>query len=577
VEAVLETWLAQQCETIPGVERGLLLLRPEEPGAPIQSMTWPARTQVGPGLGAAARAAVAQGGVVIEDAHGQARIAVPLRASGRSGVVAVEIADCPKSEIQNALDHLRRGVGWLGAMGRGEADKNLLLRVIELVQISLEHDRFRDAATAVATEMATRLGCDRVSIGFVEGGRMTVKALSHSASFDARSNLIRDLGLAMEEAADQDATIAYPAPSGATPRIERAHEQLRRLYGSGSVWTVPVARCGQMIGAFSFERTRIEPVDPGTIRLCEDAAGLLGPILQMKRGTDARLLERWRDSLRIHREKLFGPDHPTHKLVAVGGALLFLFLAFAKIDYRIAAEATLEGRIQRVVVAGIEGYIAEAKVRAGDVVRRGQILGRLDDRDLVLEHKKWTANHEQVRREYREALAGHDRTQASILSAKMSQAEAQLQLIAENLERTRLIAPFDGIVVKGDLSQMLGSPVSRGDILFEMAPLEGYRIILKVDEREIADVVTGAPGELALSAMPGRPLPLTVERVTPVSVAEEGRNYFRVEASLQGETRALRPGMEGVAKIHAGRRTLVWIWTHELIDWFRLWLWSFWP
>ncbi len=110
-----------------------------------------------------------------------------------------------------------------------------------------------------------------------------------------------------------------------------------------------------------------------------------------------------------------------------------------------------------------------------------------------------------------------------------------------------------------------------------MAPLEGYRIILKVDEREIADIITGARGELVLSAMPGRLLPLTVERVTPVSVADEGRNYFRVEASLEGETRALRPGMEGVAKIRAGRRTLVWIWTHELIDWFRLWLWSFWP
>jgi hypothetical protein len=35
--------------------------------------------------------------------------------------------------------------------------------------------------------------------------------------------------------------------------------------------------------------------------------------------------------------------------------------------------------------------------------------------------------------------------------------------------------------------------------------------------------------------------------------------------------------MEGIAKIDAGRRRLLWIWTHELIDWLRLQLWSFLP
>ena len=82
---------------------------------------------------------------------------------------------------------------------------------------------------------------------------------------------------------------------------------------------------------------------------------------------------------------------------------------------------------------------------------------------------------------------------------------------------------------------------------------------------------------LALTALPGQPLPLTVARITPVSVAEDGRNYFRVEASLDQGTDSMRPGMEGVAKIRIGRRPLIWIWTHETVDWLRLWAWSFWP
>jgi multidrug efflux pump subunit AcrA (membrane-fusion protein) len=165
----------------------------------------------------------------------------------------------------------------------------------------------------------------------------------------------------------------------------------------------------------------------------------------------------------------------------------------------------------------------------------------------------------------------------NVLSAKLAQAEAQLELFDDQLARTQLVAPFDGIVVKGDLSQSLGTPVKRGELLFELAPLEGYRVILEVDDRDIADVVVGERGRLALSALPGEDMAFAVERITPVSTAEDGRNYFRVEARLEQPSEALRPGMTGVAKIDAGSRRLAWIWTHRFLDWLRLWTWSWWP
>jgi hypothetical protein len=68
-----------------------------------------------------------------------------------------------------------------------------------------------------------------------------------------------------------------------------------------------------------------------------------------------------------------------------------------------------------------------------------------------------------------------------------------------------------------------------------------------------------------------------VERITPIATAEEGRNHFRVEAVLEEPAPALRPGMEGIAKIDAGRRRLLWIWTHEMLDWIRLSTWSLMP
>jgi hypothetical protein len=115
--------------------------------------------------------------------------------------------------------------------------------------------------------------------------------------------------------------------------------------------------------------------------------------------------------------------------------------------------------------------------------------------------------------------------------------------------------------------------VERGDVLFELAPLDGYRIVLEVDERDISHVAIGQSGELALTALPGEPLPLTVRRVIPITVAEDGRTFFRVEANIDAPREGLRPGMEGVAKLDAGRRQRIQGWARPIVDAMSLWLW----
>jgi multidrug resistance efflux pump len=204
-------------------------------------------------------------------------------------------------------------------------------------------------------------------------------------------------------------------------------------------------------------------------------------------------------------------------------------------------------------------------------------LCALDDRDLKLERLKWRSQKEQYAKQYQQAMAQRNAALAQIVAAQMAQADAELALVEEHLARARVPAPFDGIVVVGDLRQMIGAPVERGHVLFEVAPLETYRLILQVDERDVAEVRAGQPGHLVLSAFPTKALPFTVEMVTPVSTAREGRNYFRVEAQLAYTPARLRPGMEGIGKIAIDRRLLVWIWTHQALDWVRLTLWSWWP
>jgi multidrug efflux pump subunit AcrA (membrane-fusion protein) len=165
----------------------------------------------------------------------------------------------------------------------------------------------------------------------------------------------------------------------------------------------------------------------------------------------------------------------------------------------------------------------------------------------------------------------------AVLSAQLNQVEAGLALVADKLARTSLKAPFDGVVISGDLNPLLGTPVEQGKVLFQIAPLDKYRVILQVDERDIAHVKMGQPGQLTLSGMVSDRLGFAVDQITPISTAQEGRNFFRVEARLENTSERVRPGMEGVGKIVVGERKLIWIWTHSLTDWLRLSVWKWMP
>jgi multidrug efflux pump subunit AcrA (membrane-fusion protein) len=205
------------------------------------------------------------------------------------------------------------------------------------------------------------------------------------------------------------------------------------------------------------------------------------------------------------------------------------------------------------------------------------LLAKLDDTDLVLERTKWESYREQYLKEYRDALGQRDRSKIRVLNAQIGQANAQLAITDAHLARINIKAPFDGMIVLGDLSQSLGAPSQRGDVLFEMAPLDDYRVVLEVDERDISDVVVSQKGKLVLTGLSESVIPFIVNKIMPVSETKEGRNYFRVEASLEQKLSYLRPGMEGVGKIQIGERKLIWIWSKNLLDWLRLTLWTWWP
>lgn len=592
MEAFCQSWLALQCRMMGGVRAGMVLLGPADRGPFRPAATWPegrrnlkhltktAERVLAERRGLVSRGEPAEG----ETQNGHYEIGYPIEARGSlHGATVLEVTPKSDAALQGMMRQLHWGAAWLELLFSREAvasEKETRERIqaaLDLVATSVGQDRFYASAMALVTALATKLQCERVSIGFVKRGHARVTAVSHSAEFKEHTNLIRGLSDAMDEAIDQRETIVYPPPPEGASAVMQAHAAFAKDHGSGALLCVPLEAGGHAVGALLLERSAARPFDQKNVDLCRSVASLVGPVLDVHRREDRWLVVKAWDSLKRYVQHVLGPRHVALKMTtaAVVGLLAFCFLA--KGDYRVSSKTVLEPIVQRAAAAPFNGYIREAPVRAGDLVQAGQVLCTLDDRELRLERLKSLSKFEEYQKEYHKAMAEREAAKVEILTAQMNQVQSEIALLDDQLAHTKVTSPFNGIVVSGDLSQSLGSPVEKGKVLFEIAPLDGYRVVLEVDERDIADVQVGQRGHVLLSAFPSESVEVTVEKVTPVSTARDGRNFFRVEAKLDQPHDRLRPAMEGAGKIEVDRRLLVWIWTHQVVDWVRLAVWSWLP
>lgn len=593
----LHDWLALQSGLIEGAVQGLLVMGTPGAGPPVPVARWPESGADPVRLAEICERVLEEPGGLLctlparpsEPSSGGSQpfaIAYPVLVGGEShGVVAFEVDAISEENLGPAMSQLQWGVSWLELFvrRRNAQDNDSVLSEMrssfDLLAAVVDEEP-SSAWMRFVTELATRMQCDRASLGTLKGHQVTVRAISHSAQFDRNTNLVRLIGRAMEESVLQRDEVIFPPPEGGKILVTKDHDELSREQGGEAILTIPVYSGGRYTGALTLERPASVPFGETEVGICRGIVALVSPILELKRQNDRPIAFKAADSLREQAVRLLGPRYPGRKLAFLLVAGVAYFLATATADYRITATAVLEPLIRRSVVSPFNGYVKEAFVRPGDIVRKAAPLCTLDDRDLHLERAKWQNQKTQYERQQQEAAATNDRAKAKIIASQFEQAVAQLDMVDRQLKRTSLVAPFDGIVASGDLSQRIDGAVEQGEVLFEVAPLNAYRVILQVVEYKIGDVHPGQTGELVLPARTDLKYRFTVEKITPIASQKDGQNYFRVEAKLEGSgvaDQTLRPGMEGAGKIQVGRGKLLAIRTRELVDWVRLKVWAWLP
>ncbi len=433
-------------------------------------------------------------------------------------------------------------------------------------------NKFMAAAMTFCNELASRYRCSRVSLGWLKGGYIRVLAMSHMERFEKKMDAVQTLETAMEEAYDQDEEILWPKPNAST-FVARDHEALSKDLGAEHLVSLPIRLDDLPAGVVTCERMQeaFSEVEIRGIRLiCDQAARRLDDLRRNDRWFGARMATSARENL----SKLLGVEHTLAKLIGAIVCLALAVLLFGKMPHRVEAPFVL--RTDDIVYSPspFDGYIDEVLVRVGDLVDEGDVLLRLDTRELLLEESMAIADRSRYTREAEKARAKNSLAEMRIAMALKAQSEAKLDLVRYRLDNADMKAGFKGIVVEGDLKELLGAPVRKGDVLFKVARIEKMYAELEVSERDIHAVDAEMSGEIAFVSRPELKFPIAIERIEPVAITKEEGSIFVLRGEISGEPAGWwRPGMSGVSKVDVGKANILWILTHRTVDFLRIVLW----
>ncbi len=223
------------------------------------------------------------------------------------------------------------------------------------------------------------------------------------------------------------------------------------------------------------------------------------------------------------------------------------------------------------------GEILELPVELGDFVRQGQLLVRINPRDVRNEFDQMEADLEVARARlqiaerrlartqslYDSSVVTADELETQLLEhanarAALVRARANLELATDRLNDVVVRAPIDGTVVERQIEagQIVTSTreVTGGTLLMRMADLSEVQVRTLVDETDIGSIETGLPAEITVEAYPDRTFRGTVLKIEPQAVVDQSVTMFAVLTRIVNEQNLLRPGMNSDVEIVIGRR-----------------------
>lgn len=263
---------------------------------------------------------------------------------------------------------------------------------------------------------------------------------------------------------------------------------------------------------------------------------------------------------------------------------------------RVRAPGKIEPKTQVKVSADVPGKVVFLGVKEGDRVRMGQLLLQLDDIQYRSAHQQARAALASAQARLREAQsalrvseANFSRQRSLFEQRLLSQAEwdqaqnahegavvalataqedaartkAAVDAAADNLSKTRFVAPFDGVVSALNVERgeivVTGTMNNPGTQIMVVSDLSKMLVRADVDETDVVDMEIGQKAKISVDAFPDTTFPGTVTEIGNTAKRSalgtvENQTNFEVKVVFDQYAPEIRPGMTADVEIETGTR-----------------------
>ena len=282
-----------------------------------------------------------------------------------------------------------------------------------------------------------------------------------------------------------------------------------------------------------------------------------------------------------------------HLLIAIGATALTMvgcngkeettvvYQALPVVQRDIVLSAQAAGIIEPDTTVEVKskasGEILDLRVETGELVERGTLMVRIDQRTPRNNLAQAEAELEVAKAQLTNALAQkrradelftsqsiteteHEKADLDYANAKATvvRAEVQVENARIRMDDTDVRAPITGTIIEKNVErgQVISSPTSDvggGTVLLQMADLNLVQVRTLVDETDIGKIQPGLPATVLVAAFPNRPFEGSVLKIEPQAVTQQNVTMFPVLIRIENRGLLLKPGMNAEVEIHIGR------------------------
>ncbi|MAC83936.1 MAG: hypothetical protein CL624_07355 [Arcobacter sp.] len=445
--------------------------------------------------------------------------------------------------------------------------------ILNLSSELLEIKKFKILANTLVNDISVKFGLEKVSLGMLKNDKLELVSISHIDEF-VKTHIENESLLALfDESVSQNEDIVL-INLEESELINIDHRKYYIEHNIKTLITFPIRFKEKIIGVmtvYSHEKVFSE----NEVLLLRLTVNKLAPIINNLYETDISVLSYLFKKVRDFTKSALSPKASFSKIIVLLSSIIIFYMIFFTWKYEVDATSVLVTNKESYITSPFMGIIDEVFVQSGDTVKINQNLFSLNVDELKIKEMESRADIIRYEKERNKFIAKRELADMSISKAKVAQATSRLERIKYTIEHSTIKSPINGTIVQGDREKLIGSPINKGDLIFQISNSDELYLEIKIPEKDIYNTSVGQKAELILLSEPLNSYALTITKIIPKAEVNsaDGNIYIAYGVLDIKQEKWWHPGMSGIVKIDTGEKNIFWILTHNIFDSFRIFLW----